>query len=229
MGNFTDLSDAEGIIVFRMEAEKGAKENDVFITGFLLNMVKNEIREQGIGFELLIEKVLKGFEGKTAIYKLIFPETEEQKETDILTAKMRELERDTWQIPVFGDLYPTMSMADNFVNLDIAPGEDIGAIERKKQTERMERLDSIALKEVETGIHHLNVEELYLNFNQGIIFGLPGSGKTTILKYFAFREFKKNQTIEDKDKQRVVMFIPCASIMDYDTWFTGTAVKPAIK
>jgi ABC-type molybdenum transport system ATPase subunit/photorepair protein PhrA len=122
-----------------------------------------------------------------------------------------------------------MSMADNFVNLDIAPGEDIGAIERKKQTERMERLDSIALKEVETGIHHLNVEELYLNFNQGIIFGLPGSGKTTILKYFAFREFKKNQTIEDKDKQRVVMFIPCASIMDYDTWFTGTAVKPAIK
>ena len=225
-GNFTDLSDAEGIIVFRMEAEKGAKENDVFITGFLLNMVKTEIREQGIGIELVIEKVLKGFEGKTAIYKLIFPEAEGQKETDILTAKMRELEQDTWQIPVFGDLYPTMSMADNFVNLDIAPGDDIGAIKRKKQAQQLERLkkeeerpDSIALKEIETGIGHLNVEELYLHFNQGIIFGLPGSGKTTILKYFAFREFKKNQTIEDKEKQRLVMFIPCAGILDYETWF----------
>ncbi|UCH93264.1 MAG: hypothetical protein JSV88_23705 [Candidatus Aminicenantes bacterium] len=65
----------------------------------------------------------------------------------------------------------------------------------------------------------LKVSELYERYNRGVIFGLPGSGKTTILKYFAFRELQKNAMTLDPDKKRIVLFIQCRDIMSYGDWY----------
>ena len=49
--------------------------------------------------------------------------------------------------------------------------------------------------------------------------GLPGSGKTTILKYFAYRELKANRDLESDNEERTVLFIPCRSMMSYNQWY----------
>ena len=60
--------------------------------------------------------------------------------------------------------------------------------------------------------NNVDVEKLYDTYPKGVIYGLPGSGKTTILKYIAFREFQKKITDE-----RLILFIYCDKFKPLNT------------
>jgi len=64
------------------------------------------------------------------------------------------------------------------------------------------------------------VKKLYDSQRRGIILGLPGSGKTTILKYFAYREFDCNRGGHPGEDgvRRIVLFIECRNIIRYEDW-----------
>lgn len=236
-GKISDVIGPEGIKVFRME--KYANAHDVLVTEFLLDMIQNTLKKKNIDSTKLDRVMLKGFDRETNLYKLIFPEEGEKGDANLLYREMDQLERDTKEIPVFGDLYAPMSMEDNFINLDVK--SDI----KEKKDLKDERYDEI-LPDVEDlmGIdgkrdrHHLkeklkkqgpvfvDVKTLYNQHRKGIILGLPGSGKTTILKYFAYREFKRNheeheehEEVRKEGKQRKVLFIECRNILSYNEWY----------
>jgi GTPase SAR1 family protein len=64
----------------------------------------------------------------------------------------------------------------------------------------------------------IDVSYLYEKFRTGIIMGLPGAGKTTILRNIAYKEFKKNET-SDEGKKQMVLFVPCVNAPLYEKWY----------
>ncbi len=220
----SDLIGPEGIKVFRIE--KYAGEYDVIITNSLLGIIRNLLEEKNISFTNLEAVKLKGFDEDAFLYKLNFPVKGKKAASTLLCVKMEALEAETRVIPVFGDLYPAMNMEDNFINLDIKTGDEekwsgTGKYFPMREMER-EGMPGIDVKmkrekEIERP-GYVDVKTLYNLQHHGIILGLPGSGKTTILKYFAFREFKENRKILEEDKKRVVLFVPCLNIPGYNEW-----------
>ncbi len=72
----------------------------------------------------------------------------------------------------------------------------------------------------------ITVSQLYEHFSSGVILGLPGAGKTTILRYLAFRVFQANNTTGNQP--RVVLFVPCRDVPLYDSWYKKRfAVEPS--
>ncbi|NIM16515.1 MAG: NACHT domain-containing protein, partial [Candidatus Aminicenantes bacterium] len=69
-----------------------------------------------------------------------------------------------------------------------------------------------------SGFKEVDVHTLYEKYCKGTIFGLPGAGKTTILRHLAFKEFNANEAKADNCKQ-VVIFVPCRDIPLYDEWY----------
>jgi WD40 repeat protein/class 3 adenylate cyclase/GTPase SAR1 family protein len=217
--DIVDLQSAEGIKVFRMEKE--ADKYEVIITEHLYNLVKNILDEQNIDSIQSGEKALKGFwDRPTLLYKLIFPEKEMISE--LLSKKMTELETACRAIPIFGGVFPAISMEENFINLstkgvikdhylDIDTKqkimEDLEAKDRSEKYESMKQHYSTVL----------TARELYEKYNQGVIFGLPGSGKTTMLHYFAHRDLAENQ--------RVVLFYHCRTAYPYSQWLKSARDK----
>jgi WD40 repeat protein/class 3 adenylate cyclase len=225
----TDLIGPEGIKVFRIE--KYAGEYDVIITGSLLGVIRNALDEKNISFSKLGSVKLKGFDEDAFLYKLNFPLKGEKTASTLLCVKMEALEADTRVIPVFGDLYPAMNMENNFINLDIKTGDEekwsgkgkyFPMREMEMDGQEIEEMPGIDLRmereREKERPGYVDVKTLYNIHHHGIILGLPGSGKTTILKYFAFREFKENRKILEEDKKRVALFIPCRNIPGYNEW-----------
>lgn len=196
-----DLIGPEGIKVFRIE--KHAKKHEVVVTEFLHDILENTLTEKYISSIELGRETLKGFNKKANLYKLVFPEKEEKVPSGLLMLKMAQLEEETKIIPVFGDLYPAMSMADNFIDLDIksqsAPKQQtddlLNAMLWGNRRHRNFNLSMGILYQSKSNDapSTLSVKKLYESQRRGIILGLPGSGKTTILKYFAYREFDGNR------------------------------------
>lgn len=224
-GKISDVVGSEGIKVFRIEKE--AKKHDIMVTQFLLQLMEEELKDKGMQVNTLKDVVLKGFKRKMALSRLDFPEKEVKAVSNLLFEKMGELERETRQIPVFGNIYQAMSMEENFVNLDITSDEETAAGEREKLRAVMDRKhkqwrETFEMRKDEGfpgEVRPLKVSGLYQKYKRGVVFGLPGSGKTTILKYFAFRELKENRKTAKPGKMRVVLFIPCRGIMSYREWF----------
>jgi WD40 repeat protein/predicted AAA+ superfamily ATPase len=230
-----DVVGPEGIKVFRME--KYADAHDVLVTEFLLDILAPLLPGKHIESTLLGRETLKGFDRDTSLYKLVFREAEEKGDINPVYRRMEVLERETGEIPVFGDIYKPMSMADNFINLDIKTGREPGKpadFHDETEADEWMELDLKREKEKRGDLHALpfiDVKTLYEKENRGIILGLPGSGKTTILKYFAFREFQfkgsregiynavKKKKEHEEQKNRVVLFIECRFMMSYNDWY----------
>lgn len=227
-GDISDFIGPEGIKLFRIE--KYAEENDVLITEFLFLILKNELISKNIK-EIKLDRVeLKGFDSEMLLYKLNFPETEDIENSNLLNKKMSDLGNSSKEIKVFGDLYPAMSMEENFINLDIKTEsdkkEEIHMYEdAASNVDTMIGIDANREKFINKappdGSEPMNVKVLYETQLRGIIMGLPGSGKTTILKYFAYRELKSkyNRKIDESKDQRCVLFIECRDIMSYKEWY----------
>jgi hypothetical protein len=245
----SDLVSAEGIKVFRIE--KHAHKHDVVVTNDLLRMIKEDLKERGIRFRSLGKKDLKGFDEETELFRLIFPARGEKATSGLLDEKMADLEMNTRDIPVFGDPYPPMSMAENFIDLDIGSDRQVRQKDFQYRGPDLDdrEIDSIALKPKEEKYFLKDIPRTTLpvtrlveleEYRRGVILGLPGSGKTTILKYFAFRDFEINQAagrgtsargtgskrIDSpagkptglEDRKRVVVFAQCRDILSYEEW-----------
>ncbi|MGD2092278.1 MAG: hypothetical protein PVH61_39285 [Candidatus Aminicenantes bacterium] len=222
-----DLIGSEGIKVFRIE--KYAGKYDVLITGHLYHVLKDNLKEKDIKAITLEVVKLKGFDTETTLNKLILRKGSEKEESNLLFTLMEELETNTKEIPVFGDLYPAMSMDENFINLYAqkeSPEKDIYQIFEPDFVGMASiQLGQVRLYQKVRGDKSIDVKKLYDSYRKGIILGLPGSGKTTILKYFAYREFKSNKQIKGHKKRRVVLFIECRNIMEYNNWYRGRSYK----
>ncbi|MCP5102301.1 MAG: hypothetical protein GY950_02930, partial [bacterium] len=112
----TDLVGPEGIKVFRIE--KYAGEYEIIISDFLYSLLKRTLKKEKISHTDLGRKRIKGFDETIGLYKLVFPVHVTMDASNLLAVKMAELEEKTKEIPVFGDLYPAMSMEENFIDLD---------------------------------------------------------------------------------------------------------------
>ena len=237
------LDDAEGIVVFRME--KKADIHEIIFTRSLTHFLKEELMERGIRLEEAFNEVLKGFEHQTQAFFLRCPPEEEEgppPPAGPLYDAMRKLKLSTRFIPVFGELYEPLRMESNFIDLEIdrdartGPGASSHDPHPARRHER-----AMALRETDPHLHPegepeleseegyrdwgqpLPVSRLYTHYPRGLIFGLPGSGKTTILHYFAFRRFNRNDEVDDPDQNSVVLFIPCRNIPAYSDWLETAA------
>jgi len=227
-----DFIGPQGIQIFRIE--KLAGDHGVFAADSVLNLLESTLNERNIEVEEKYDDYLKGFRHKIRIYQLIFPVTNEE-ETDLLNLRMEELEKNCREIPVFGTLYPPMRMEHSFINLDISPASELltsgrihpGGYSSLKPSRSMDSITAREIKDLydshdekkpKDDSSSLTIEEIYRKFPQGIIFGLPGSGKTTTLKYFAFKEFQSKKKVKNPEDERVVIFVSCHRIARYAEW-----------
>ncbi|HLP59145.1 MAG TPA: hypothetical protein VK186_09955, partial [Candidatus Deferrimicrobium sp.] len=236
-----DLVCPEGIKVFRME--KHALAWELVVTHELYLGIKALLNGENIDANrVYLDKPLKGFDNedwRPPFYKLRIMKAQAGV-SNILERRMAELEQDVQTIPVFGKIYPPVPMENNFIDLALVCDDDqmIAADCRPPGEDFEEIMDGFAAgfkqrkgEEIDDWIHYkyrggrksdhfkeIDVNELYKKYKQGIIFGLPGAGKTTILRHLAFMEFNANKT-KEKNAEQVVLFIPCRDILFYDDWY----------
>lgn len=227
-----DIIGAEVIKVFRIE--KVAGKHQVVITKMLFDMVKHDLKDSHIRCEPLGPMKFKSFDEPISLYRLVFPDEVKEKPQHVLgweTAR-ENLEKQAKQIPVFGDFYPPIDMEKNFINLDIVREGDVnvngtpiqktpppGNREHRGTYEIGEYEKRETIREKDMKERSTNASSLYEKYRRGIILGMPGSGKTTILNYFAYRELEKNRRLKEKKKKRVVLFIQCRDILDFNDWY----------
>ena len=218
-----DFIGPQGIQIFRIE--KLAGDQGVFLADSVLNLLESTLNERNIEVEEKFDGNIDGFRHKIRIYQLVFPVTNEE-EPDLLDLKMEELEKNCREIPVFGTLYPPMRMEDSFINLDISPASNLPLLGRlqpdgeypSQKTGRS--IDSIIVRERSKDFNDsLSIEKIYNKFPRAIFLGLPGCGKTTTLKYFAFKEFQSKKHIKNSEDERLVIFVSCHRIARYAEWF----------
>ncbi|HLP45518.1 MAG TPA: hypothetical protein VK469_06215, partial [Candidatus Kapabacteria bacterium] len=165
---------------------------------------------------LVLNKPVKGFDGEEWIppfYKLKI-EKAQRGAANLLERRMNELENDVQRIPVFGDIYPSVPMNKNFINLSMTHD----AQQPRKRIGR-QPIDSNEFdKESYLQANTIDVPAFYKQHHRAIIFGLPGAGKTTILRYLASQIFKNNENKPDNKKQ-IILFAPCRETLFYDEWY----------
>jgi len=236
-GRPSDLVSPEGIKVFRLEKEARAWE--LVVTQPLFQGLKPLLTQKNLeANRLLLKEPLKGFDNDEwfpPFYRLRLVPTVKGV-SNLLEQRQDELAEDVQEIPVFGKIYPSVPMEQNFINLRLKPAErpldfcppatakrdeeaddKPGRKRRRRGGDWDERLDAEGEEGKRGQNLDIDVPRLYKNYYQGIIFGLPGAGKTTILRHLAFQEFKAQGTGTEKEK-RLVLFVPCRDIPSFDAW-----------
>ncbi|MGE5340991.1 MAG: NACHT domain-containing protein [Candidatus Omnitrophota bacterium] len=236
-GKPVDLISPEGIKVFRME--KLAESWEMVVTGALYQGIKPLLTPKYIeAVRIPITEPLKGFDSEEwypPFFRLKIIK-DQSGVSNLLEKRMNELEEEVRFIPVFGNIYPPVPMHRNFINLSLVCDDDkafdanMKGLDNDDECTRDKRMKSYARdirgefpfhesnKKLPDRLNRLDVSALYDRFPKGIIFGLPGAGKTTILRHIAFKEFKQNESLND-DKKRIVLFIPCRDVPFYDDWY----------
>ncbi|MCX6581182.1 MAG: NACHT domain-containing protein [Candidatus Aminicenantes bacterium] len=243
----SDLVSPEGIKVFRMEKYAGPRQ--LMVTRELYQGIKPLLTAKNIEAKrLAFDEPLKGFDSDEwfpPFYRLIHAE-KEAGASNLLEQRLDDLARDVEYIPVFGNMYPPVPMAKNFINLsilcDVGQGaqgaravepveayrefcrDDVGPEKDAAKKWGKKGDDDWIFNERFGGgrrrdFNEIDVETLYRDkrYTGGIIFGLPGAGKTTILRHLAHKEFITDKHGKPRQKQ-LVLFVPCRDIPFYDDW-----------
>lgn len=210
------------IETFRLE--KMARKGELVVSRELFIGIEDNLKKYK--FEYTREtspEPLEGFESLgniTIIYRITPPKKDEntgKTYPDYYKSRRIKLCEDSKIIPIFGNLYPPLKMEESFINLSLDKdrlpraerlrkdvycnewselcGEmgDIGDIAERKHIEDRKAYDRITTK------------EFYKSFNKGFIFGLPGAGKTTILKHVAYQ-------VLTRDIDADILFVECKSV-----------------
>lgn len=172
----------------------------VLITQPLFVGIRDELSKHNMPYKSTDELSVTGFDGETWYPPFYIIDVDDK--IDLVEKRMNKLESDVQKIPVFGNLYPPISMGKDFVNLSVYI--------KSETTNHGDPLEKSLIP--------IDIKALVEKNDSGIILGLPGSGKTTILKYIAYSEFMSNSQKSMHEKQ-VVLFIDCSRIPGYDQWF----------
>ncbi len=219
-----DLVSPEGIMVFRLE--KQAQQWELVVTQTLYEGVKSQLTEKRLeAIRIELPEPLKGFDSQEwapTVYKLrIIKEQEEA--TNLLEPRLNQLEKEVQAIPVFGNIYPAVPMEKNFINLTLVCDDERvlrrfhDCLTEKEKSRFFEGRED----EGDNGnfsYKNIDVNTLYDKFPAAIIMGLPGAGKTTILRNLAFREFNQNKTKTEAQRQ-VILFVPCGTALLFNLWY----------
>ncbi|MCX6583292.1 MAG: NACHT domain-containing protein [Candidatus Aminicenantes bacterium] len=241
-GRPVDLVCPEGIILFRLE--KQAQTWELVVTPSLYEGIKSLLTEKRLEvFRMDLREPLKGFDNREwepMVYKLRIVK-EQEIASNLLEPRLNQLENEVQYIPVFGNIYPPVPMEKNFINLSLVCDDDqfLKKFDEYPPEEREDNIEKRGFKKVrhvgkgEWPFHELDMEQefirqsklndidvptLYEKFRTGIIMGLPGAGKTTILRNIAYKEFKKNE-MQEEGKKQVILFVPCGNAPLFDTWY----------
>ena len=243
----SDLVSPEGIKVFRMEKYAGPRQLMVtrelyqginsLLTAKNIEADRLTLNEPLKGFD--------SDEWFPPFYRLI-PAEKGTGASNLLEQCLDDLARDVEYIPVFGNMYPPVPMIKNFINLsilcDVGQGaQSTGVVkpvepyrefwrdedgpEKDTAKKRGKKGDDDWIFNERFGggrrrdFNEIDVETLYRDkrYTGGIIFGLPGAGKTTILRHLAHKEFTTDKHRKPRQKQ-LVLFVPCRDIPFYDDW-----------
>ena len=138
------------------------------------------------------------------------PQTRDQELTEAYRQARAKLHEDVQFIPVFAGLYDPIPMGQNFLNLtlDRTRSDSSGYLRFKapdfeprlglRGGPRSEKEEAALLRE--TRSDEFTADELFARVPAAVIAGLPGAGKTTILRHFAWRAF-------EEDPYAVVVYI----------------------
>ncbi len=195
-GEKADAAGSESIKAFRQEKYAGACElvvSDSLFTGLKPLLEKNKITH----VKEIWPDPLKGFEALGPIhstYKLI-PPREDKVEgrliSDTYKKRLETLFDSVKKIRIFGNLYPDIEMDDNFIDLSLdtewkMEGER-GDFREFKDYNKRHMIEDDLQKAKCRDNNAINAKDILSRFNKGIILGVPGAGKTTILKHLAFQ------------------------------------------
>ena len=201
-GKVIDVHGAEAIQIFR--SEKTAHLNRILVFPTPYSGLSDYAKSHGFTItELTDFAPFKGMAAKTprALYILRPPLQPGSADKEFPAAfrdardQLRELVQN---IPVFGELYPTIPMSQDFLNLsldrqktdgpsgyykfDIPNFEDRMGIDRDGH-----RRAPHAEREHLPNFDRIGATDLFKYVRKAVIAGVPGAGKTTILRHFAFR------------------------------------------
>ncbi|MBF0567972.1 MAG: AAA family ATPase, partial [Nitrospirae bacterium] len=209
---------SETIRLFRLEKLANTWELVVMHELFVgLHTYLNEFRIQYLPEQL--NEPLKGFEflgTSTAYYRLLPPVKDDAARpalSDQYRAARLKLYDESKLIPIFANLYPAINMDENFLDLTLD----------KPTLKGSDYLRTVHYKEGRHGIHGpddeddyhgpddktIKASEILKRFNKGFIFGLPGAGKTTILRYIAYQALKQNIDAN-------IIFVNCRDLRQED-------------
>ena len=208
--NETEVEDVHGweaIQIFR--SEKRAHMNRMLVFPGLYEGIEEYAREKGFEAEEISPiEPFKGMEKKTPAYlwrlRPPLPPGSEDLELPVEFRDARDKLRDAVQyIPVFGELYEPIPMAKDFLDLRMERQDTRGTGQifqwSPRQLQRYMELREVSdgdLRESTSsgGVDYkrLGAYNLFLHLRKGIIAGMPGAGKTTILRHFAYRAFEAN-------------------------------------
>ncbi len=128
---------------------------------------------------------------------------------DVCRMRRKELSEMVKNIPIFANLYPPLEMDKDFINLSLCGefGKPCGKGSFRAFKHFHEGLE-MQERSRQTGT--LSATELFHGFHKGVILGLPGAGKTTILRHFA-------HTCLAENKETPILLVNCRNISAEET------------
>ena len=218
-GDKIDFTGSEAIRTFRME--KAANEEEVIITESLYNGIDPLLSEYGIPHDPNpVPLSLKGFTDQSVSVYRLYP-ARQIGAPENLNRRMEDLKNKVRTIPIFGGLYPAVDIEQSFINLsiDLERAPEFRSLYRKQPDyRRLEIREEIYHEDKPQDI--FTAKEMFHNFNKGFIYGIPGSGKTTILRYFVHQTFKKPDILP--------LYARCRDLMDFQKWCQDKNYPPEV-
>ncbi|MBF0465430.1 MAG: AAA family ATPase [Nitrospirae bacterium] len=220
-GDPVDYRDPKTIALSRME--KLAKTWEIVITENLSDAIEDLLTDTNSPFtkeSFKIEARLKGYEDTSkydTLHRLVVKTKAWGITSILLKNRLNKLFNDCQEIPIFGNLYEPISMEKNFLNLSLSTTAKSVQVQTGRTQSGNGDIDyRIFIRAVkdENAVTTVSASDISEKYNKGFIMGLPGAGKTTILKYMAFKIFNKNPNA-------IVLLVSTRDFTDY--MFTGLA------
>ncbi|MEW6609453.1 MAG: NACHT domain-containing protein, partial [bacterium] len=202
-----DISGGEIDFLFK-DMEKEATAGQMVVSPDFYKQFSADITSKGFGFTPFVAR-----DTMTTLYLLILPvllspDILSVSDTTLLLDKMNELKQNVQKIKTLGGLYPDLNMEDQFIELRLTT--PVLSEERREEWDIIDFQKYGRQKAQKAEQKNLlKCDEIYERHPHLFIKGIPGVGKTTILKYFCFKGF-------NSDKYPI--FIPCHTIPNIEQW-----------
>ena len=202
-GAVDGVHESEAIRFFGLE--KTAHRNRLVVTPYLFKGLQSLLpRDATHHVESLPERLKGAEDSPRQIHVVRLPVTDQNRDLE-LPAAYRSVRaafaQEVQVIPVFGNLYDPIPMRENFLNLTLdgqrtrSRGNyvrwDYPDLRRRLEIRKADPTDDVT--PVRSGdLRRIPVAELYAATATAVIAGLPGAGKTTILRHFAWKALDEN-------------------------------------